>query len=158
MSTTAMTEPTTLVQIRRLGVGDGDLAHRLFAVMAEVFEEPSKRLSDSYLDALLGREAFWAIAALSGDEVVGGLTAHTLPMTRTESAEVFIYDVAVRADHQRQGIGRQLVTMLLTAATTSGLGDVFVPVDSTDGHALDFYRALGGVPAPVTIFTFSNGS
>ena len=79
MSTTVMTEPSTLVQVRRLGVGDRDLAHRLFAVMAEVLEE------------------------------------------------------------------------------TIGLGDVFVPVDSTDAHALDFYRALGGVPAPVTIFTFSDG-
>jgi len=152
-----MTEPSTSVQIRRLRVGDRDLAQRLFAVMAEVFEEPSERLSDSYVDALLGREVFWAIAALSGDEVVGGLTAHTLPMTRTESAEVFIYDVAVRPEYQRQGIGRQLVTVLLAAATTSGLGDVFVAADSTDGHALDFYRALGGVPAPVTIFTFSDG-
>ena len=125
--------------------------------MAEVFEEPGERLSDSYVDALLDREVFWAIAALSGDEVVGGLTAHTLPMTRTESAEVFIYDVAVRPEYQRQGIGRQLVTVLLAAATTSGLGDVFVPADSADGHALDFYRALGGLPAPVTIFTFSGG-
>ena len=152
-----MTNASTAAQIRRLRVGDRDLARHLFAVMAEVFEEPSERLSDSYLDALLGRESFWAIVALSGDEVVGGLTAHTLPMTRTESAEVFIYDVAVRAERQRRGIGRQLVTELCAAATAAGFGDVFVPVDSTDGHALDFYRALGGVPAPVTMFTFSGG-
>jgi hypothetical protein len=33
--------------------------------MAEVFEEPNEGLSDSYLDSLLGRETFWAIAALS---------------------------------------------------------------------------------------------
>jgi citrate lyase synthetase len=67
-------------------------------------------------------------------------------MTRAESGEVFIYDVAVRADRQRRGIGRQLVTVLCAAATAAGFGDVFVPVDSTDGQALDFYRALGGVP------------
>ena len=125
--------------------------------MAEVFEEHHERLSDRYIDQLLGTEAFWAIAALSGDEVVGGLTAHSLPMTRTASTEVFIYDVAVRADRQRRGIGRRLVTTLCAAATDAGLGDVFVPVDAADEHALDFYRALGGVPAPVTIFTFSAG-
>jgi aminoglycoside 3-N-acetyltransferase I len=78
-------------------------------------------------------------------------------MTRSESAEVFIYDVAVRGDHQRRGIGRQLVTVLCAAASAAGVRDVFVPADSTDGHALDFYRALGGVPAPVTMFTFSDG-
>lgn len=149
--------PPTSSQVRRLRVGDRDLARRLFAVMAEVFEEPSERLSDRYLDALLSREFFWALAALAGDEVVGGLTAHTLFMTRSESAEVFIYDVAVRRDRQRQGIGRQLVTALCAAAAEAGIGDVFVTADTTDAYALDFYRALGGVAATVTMFTFSGG-
>src|SRR5262245_20674887 len=117
-------DKSTSEQIRRLRVADRDLAHRLFAVMADVFEEPHERLSDKYVDDLLAREAFWAIAALSGDEVVGGLTAHSLPMTRQASAEVFIYDVAVRADHQRRGIGRRLVTGLCAAAADAGLGDV----------------------------------
>jgi aminoglycoside 3-N-acetyltransferase I len=123
--------------------------------MADVFEEPCESLSDRYLDALLSGEAFWVLAALLGEEVVGGLTAHTLPMTRTESTELFIYDVAVRADRQRQGIGRQLVMGLCAAADDAGIGDVFVPADTTDEHALDFYRMLGGVPASVTMFTFS---
>ena len=149
--------PATSPQIRRLRVGDLDLARRLFAVMAEVFEEPSALLSDRYLDSLLSRESFWALAALVGDEVVGGLTAHTLFMTRYESAEVFIYDVAVRQDRQRQGIGRQLVMALCAAAAKAGIGDVFVLADTTDAHALDFYRALRGGAAAVTMFTFSGG-
>jgi len=149
--------PATSPQIRRLRVGDLDLARRLFAVMAEVFEEPSALLSDRYLDSLLSRESFWALAALVGDEVVGGLTAHTLFMTRDESAEVFIYDVAVRQDRQRQGIGRQLVTALCAAAAKAGIGDVFVLADTTDAYALDFYRALGGGAAAVIMFTFSGG-
>lgn len=149
--------PTIPPTVRRLGTGDREVARRLFAVMAEVFEEPGARPGDGYLDALLGRASFWAIAALVGDEVVGGLTAHTLPMTRAESAELFIYDVAVRADHQRQGIGRQLVTTLRALATDAGIADVFVPAETADAHALDFYRALGGAPTPVTMFTFPAG-
>lgn len=43
---------------------------------------------------------FWAIAAFEGDELLGGLSAHTLPMTRSESAEIFIYDIAVQPSHQ----------------------------------------------------------
>jgi aminoglycoside 3-N-acetyltransferase I len=143
-------------EFRRLRAGDRDIARRLFAVMAEVFDEPGEPLSDRYLDALLSRETFWAIAAFARDEVVGGLTAHTLPMTRAEYSEVFIYDVAVRADHQRRGIGRQLVTLLRASAAEAGIEDLFVPADTDDTHALDFYRALGGAPAAVTMFTFSN--
>jgi hypothetical protein len=41
---------------------------------------------------------FWAIAAFAAKDIGGGITAHTLPMTRTESSEIFIYDVAVRSD------------------------------------------------------------
>lgn len=145
------------MRTRRLTPGDRELARRLFATMAQVFEERCGRLSDSYLDRLLGREDFWAIAALAGEEVVGGVTAHTLPMTRTESSELFIYDIAVRPDWQRKGVGRLLMTALREAAAAAGIRDAFVPADNDDTHALDFYRALGGAPSPVTFFTFSGG-
>jgi len=122
--------------------------------MAEVFGEPVGALSDRYLEALLGRKEFWAFAALRDDGIAGGLTAHTLPMTRAEASEILVYDIAVHADHQRKGIGRQLVGDLRDCARSAGIHDLFVPVDNEDEHALDFYRALGGTACGVTIFTF----
>src|SRR5262249_8726307 len=100
------------IRIKRLTAGEQTLSRDLFIMMAEVFEEACEPLSDSYLYRLLSRDEFWALAAYAGDEVVGGITAHTLPMTRSESAELFIYDVAVRKDYQRKGIGRRLMTAL----------------------------------------------
>ncbi|HYH81632.1 MAG TPA: GNAT family N-acetyltransferase [Longimicrobium sp.] len=140
---------------KRLVSGDREQARRLFALMAEVFEEEGEPLGDGYLDRLLSREDFWAIAAFRGDDLVGGITAHTLPMTRAEVSELFIYDLAVRADQQRTGVGRHLVTALRDAAAAAGIGEVFVPADDDDVHALDFYRAIGGTASPVTFFTFS---
>ena len=61
-----------------------------------------------------------------GTHIIGGLTAHTLPMTRDESAEIFIYDLAVRADRQRRGVGRLLINTLRADATAAGIGVVFV--------------------------------
>ena len=142
-------------QTSRLTSDNRELAKGLFIMMAEVFAEGSDHLSDDYLDRLLSREDFWAIAAFVGDEIVGGLTAHTLPMTRSESFEIFIYDLAVREDQQRKGIGRQLMTALREAAAIAGIQHVLVAADNDDVHALDFYRAVGGVPSPVTFFTFS---
>ena len=143
------------IQTSRLTSDNRELAKGLFIMMAEVFAEGCDHLSDDYLDRLLSREDFWAIAAFVGDEIVGGLTAHTLPMTRSESSEIFIYDLAVREDQQRKGIGRQLMTALREAAAAAGIQLVLVAADNDDGHALDFYRAVGGVPSPVTFFTFS---
>jgi aminoglycoside 3-N-acetyltransferase I len=122
--------------------------------MAAVFGEQGQRLSDQYVENLLRREDMWILAATLKDEIVGGLTAHSLPMTRTESREILIYDLAVLPKHQRCGVGSLLVSHLREIARAAEIHDLFVPADDEDAHALDFYRALGGVASAVTIFTF----
>ena len=44
---------------------------------------------------------------------------------------------------------------LRKAAAAKGIQVVLVGADNDDVYALDFYRALGGLPSPVTFFTFS---
>lgn len=129
-------------------------ARALFATLAEVFETASQAVSDEYVSRLLERRDFWALAASVDGTLAGGLTAFTLPLTRREASEVLLYDIAVRPEYQRQGVGRQLVAWLRTAASAAGVGVVWVPADNEDDHALDFYRALGGAPGQTTIFTF----
>ena len=141
-------------RIDRLRSGDERWGERVFAVMAEVFDEDHSPLSADYVVRLLASEDFWVYAAVDADDVVGGLTAHALPMTRSESTELFIYDIAVRRSHQRRGIGRALVQALLRDAADAGIDEVFVPADNDDTHALDFYRSLGGAPSDVTFFDF----
>jgi aminoglycoside 3-N-acetyltransferase I len=143
------------IRTKRLASGDREQARMLFALMCEVFSEACDQLSDAYLDGLLGRNEFWAMAALIGEEIVGGATAHTLPMTKSEVPELFLYDIAVRYDQRRKGIGRCLVTALCEQARKEGILEMFVFADNDDVHALDFYRALGGLPSAVTSFTFS---
>jgi GNAT superfamily N-acetyltransferase len=75
------------------------------------------------------------LAATMGDEIVGGLMAHMLPMTRSESREIFIYDIAVHASHQRRGVGRLLMSHLARLAGEVGIADMFVPADDEDSHA-----------------------
>jgi aminoglycoside 3-N-acetyltransferase I len=147
------------VQVRRLGRDETETARRLFVMMAEVFAERARPLGDDYLRRLLARDDFWALAAFAGDgdgdDLVGGLTAHTLPMTRDEVCEIFIYDIAIRSDRQRQGVGRRLIETLRAMAARQGLDEVFVPADADDDAAIAFYRALGGKASPAMIFDFS---
>ncbi len=141
------------IRTTRLQATDEPLARQLFLLIAEVFENETTPLSTPYLERLLGRPDFWAIAAFAGDRLAGGLTAFTLPLITSESSEIFLYDIAVHPDFQRQGIGRQLVAHLRQAASSEGIESLWVPADNEDQHALDFYHALGGRAAPVTIFT-----
>ena len=142
------------LEVRRLVHEDVAAARTMFAMMARVFEEDDEPLGEDYLGYLLGREDFWALAAFMGPDIVAGLTAHTLPMTRSHSSELFIYDLAVRQDHQRQGIASRLVLELQTTAAAAGIHEIFVAADNEDRHALEFYRALGATASPVTIYTF----
>ncbi|MBM3786008.1 MAG: GNAT family N-acetyltransferase [Acidobacteria bacterium] len=144
--------PSGGFSVRRLTAGDTAAAVETFALMADVFETPAGPLSERYVSGLLDNPAFWALAATKDGQIAGGLTAHTLPMTRSETSELFLYDIAVRVDCQRQGIGRLLVYHLRSIAAAAGIDVIFVPAENEDGHALDFYRALGGKPGAVTIF------
>ena len=144
-----------MVDVRRLHENEVALARATFAMMGAVFDEGWRPLGDEYLAALLRRPDVWVYAALDADgQPVGGLTANQLPMTRAETTELLIYDLAVRADRQRQGIGRILVERLRRDGAAAGAGDVWVPADDDDQHALDFYRATGATGQPVTIFTY----
>ncbi len=106
----------------------------------------------SYVARLLADPRFHAFVAVEAGEPVGCITAHDLPMTRHERDETFVYDLAVREDRQRRGIGRLLVEALVADAARRGIDVVFVPADNDDDHALAFYASLGGRPAPVTMF------
>jgi aminoglycoside 3-N-acetyltransferase I len=146
------------MQIRRLAAADRELARATFVMMAEVFDEPRRVLPDDYVDELLARDDFWALAAIEEDEMpVGGITAHVLPMTRSPSRELFVYDVAVREDRQRRGVGRAMLVELCAQAGKAGLESVFVAVADEDVHAMDFYRGVGGAESPVTMFSFDPG-
>ena len=141
--------------IRRLSAADQHLARRLFLVMADVFGEGPEPLGLPYLENLLSRGDFWALAAFVGDEIVGGITAYSLALTRCEKRELFIYDLAVCVEWRRRGVGRALVSTLRDEAGAEGVEETFVFADDDDIHVLDFYRALGGVAAPVTAFSFT---
>jgi aminoglycoside 3-N-acetyltransferase I len=122
--------------------------------MAQGFEESWRPLGDAYLTDLLARPDLIVLAALVGDHVVGGLTAHVLPMTRAEEREVFIYDLAIAPACQRRGAGAALVAEVRAVAAAIGAANVFEPTDVEDVEAVRFYRAIGGDEAPVAMFTF----
>ena len=84
--------------LRRLRPRDLALARRLNAMFGEAFGEPDvyggDPPSDAYLEALLAKTHVVVLAALAGDEVVGGLVAYELDKLERARREVYIYDLA----------------------------------------------------------------
>ncbi len=81
---------------------------------------------------------------LVNGEVVGGLTGYVLDSYYRQQPQVYIYDVAVSAPFQRQGIGRRLMAALTEYCTDEGFAEAFGQAEAADAEAVAFYRATGG--------------
>ena len=120
----------------------------------EVFEEESKTGSEAHLLNLLSSRNFIVLAALINDEVVGGLTAYELPMYYSDASEIFLYDLAVKAEHQRKGIGKGLLQALNDHCMENEIKEFFVMAHEEDEHAIEFYRSTGGKGEKVINFLY----
>lgn len=90
-----------------LGFSDVALMRDLLALFGKEFNEAetycAAQPDAEYLQRLLSRDTFIAVAATKSDEVVGGLAAYVLHKFEQERSEIYIYDLAVAEAYRRQG-------------------------------------------------------
>ena len=133
--------------IRRIASTDIDLMHGMLTMFGEAFDDAATygaaRPDRAYFERLLASDAFIALAAVKGDDVVGGLAAYTLQKFEQARSEIYIYDLAVAASHRRQGIATALIEELKTIARARGAWVIFVQADHGDDPAIALYTKLG---------------
>lgn len=140
----AMSPP---ISIRTLRPGDAALLRRVSSMFGEAFDDVKTyreaQPTTRYLERLLGMDTFIAVAALAGDEVVGGIAAYVLPKFEQERSEIYIYDLAVAAMHRRKGIATAMIAELGRIASSRGAYVIFVQADYGDDAAIALYSRLG---------------
>ena len=133
--------------VRRLGSADVAPMRSMLRMFGEAFDEvetyQSRPPSDSYLERLLGDPSFVALAAMDGDEVIGGLAGYELVKFEQERSEFYIYDLAVREDCRRRGVATALIGEQRRIAAAAGAETVFVQADYGDDPAIALYSKLG---------------
>lgn len=133
--------------IRILGPNDIALMKAMLHMFGEAFQDVPNyshaQPSAAYLERLLGSDTFIALAALTGDEVIGGIAAYVLPKFEQERSEVYIYDLAVAEAHRRQGVATALIVELQRVAHLRGACVIFVQADYGDDPAIALYTKLG---------------
>lgn len=127
--------------------GDTARLRAMNVLFGREFEDPATwgdaPPGDAWLAALLASPKFIAIAALQGDDVVGGLAAYVLPKMERERSEIYLYDLAVDARCRRQGIATALIRELQRLAPSKGAWVIFVQADYVDPPAIALYTKLG---------------
>lgn len=140
---------------RRLGNKDLNRLTALIKLYADVFEMDNfESTGPDYLNYLLKKDEIIFYTAEQGNDVVGGLTAYILPSVYSNKSEVYIYDLAIARNYQRQGIGTSLIENLKIYCKTINVHEIFVQADVVDNNALDFYRKIGGIEEDVRHFDF----
>jgi len=145
----------TDVKISKLNKIDIEKFKELIHLFENVFEMVDFKMPEkSHLQKLLESDSFIVFVALSGEKIVGGLTAYVLQQYYSLRPVAYIYDLAVSNNYQRQGIGKMLVADINDYCKSSGIEEVFVQADEIDKHALDFYHSTGGKAEKVVHFTY----
>ncbi len=140
---------------KRLGTGDIQHFKELILVFQGVFGmENPEWPNEHYLQSLLNRSDFIAYVVICKNKVVGGMTAYELPLYYSEYSEIFIYDIGIKAENRRKGLGTKLISALKEYCKENGIKEFFVPVNEEDIHALDFYRSSGGKAEKVVHFNY----
>ena len=138
---------TTTSSISHLSVEDVELMKSLLRVFGDAFDEVETyckaQPKTDYLQRLLSKDHFIALAALKQGEVVGGLVAYELQKFEQERSEIYIYDLAVAIAHRRQGIATALIQALKNIAAERGAYVIFVQADRDDEPAIELYTRLG---------------
>lgn len=110
------------------------------ALEARVFDDPwSKRAFMPHLD-----DHFLVAESAGSGGSAGTIIGYAL--ARRIDAEAEILDVAVDLDVRRRGIGRALLTGLLTTLGGAGVAAVFLEVRASNAPAIALYGGLGFTP------------
>jgi aminoglycoside 3-N-acetyltransferase I len=79
---------------------------------------------------------------LEGEEVLGGLVAYELDKFERARRELYIYDLAVSAEHRRKGVATAMIEHLREIAAQRDVWVMYVQADHGDDQPLHFTSSL----------------
>ncbi|MGN6533497.1 MAG: GNAT family N-acetyltransferase [Ginsengibacter sp.] len=145
-------------KIKQLGKQDAANFYKLIRLFQDVFETKTEiKVGEIYLKKLLARPDFIVFAIFSEKEIVGGLTAYELRSYFFEGSEIYIYDIAIKREFQRKGLGKKLILSLKKYCQQNSVKVMFVEAHEADEHAVNFYHSTGAESEKVIHFNYVFG-
>lgn len=116
-----------------------------FALAREAIAELHGRaaVDEAALAAFLADTACYLILAIEGGRVIGSLNGHALRHPHRAAPQFLLYEIDVRPEWRRQGIGRSLVTAFSAAGRAAGACEVWVVTNESTPAAMGLYHACG---------------
>jgi aminoglycoside 6'-N-acetyltransferase I len=136
--------------IKLLGPTD---RHILNNIAEDVFDDP---IVEPSAQEFLNDPRHRLLVALDNDVVVGFVSAVIYVHPDKPAPELWINEIGVAPNHQRQGIGKGLMQAVLADAKQSGCTEAWVLTDRANLPAMAMYKSAGGKETlpDSTMFTF----
>ena len=142
--------------IKKLDEKDVQIFQKIIELFVHVFEtDKYEAPGKAHLEKLLQDSKFIVFVVMYGNEIAGGLTAYELVNYYSEGSEIFIYDIAIKPEFQRQGLGKKLILTVNEYCSENGIGEFFVEAHEEDSDAVDFYNTTGGKSEKVIQFSYT---
>jgi ribosomal protein S18 acetylase RimI-like enzyme len=131
------------MRIARLFAGDDDVV----LAGAVLFDAPP---TAEWTARFLRSEGHHLLVALEDDEPIGFVSG--VETTHPDKGtEMFLYELSVRGDRRRHGVGTALVVALAQLARERGCYGMWVATEPDDDAAVATYRAAGAAPAQASV-------
>jgi ribosomal protein S18 acetylase RimI-like enzyme len=129
------------VRVRRLGVEDVAFASE--ALRSLKAPAPAESSGGEHLRPFLARPENVLIVAEEDGAPVGFLVAYVLDRVDRQRTMVCLYEIDVAPARRRRGIGRAMVTELLTVCRRGNAMKVWVVASRSNAAALRLYASTG---------------
>lgn len=142
------------ITIQRLKKEDIALALALIEVWTVDDDQKEKRENKPLIENMLSDKNFHVLVAISGGNIIGGLTAYTLEMLYGQGNKLFLYEVEVEKTHRRKGVGSMLIKALKELGSALHIKSIFLCTDIDNTAAQKLYRKMGGDEKPQRMYSF----
>lgn len=126
------------IEYRKLSSDDLPLALSMNRDFREGFAE------ENSLRAFLSSPDCWLFAAMLENRIIGFAYGYALQRMNTGRKMLYIHEVGVLDDYQRQGIGTQMLMKLKEACAAENYCKIFLTCYQNNVGANALYRKAGG--------------
>ncbi|MCD9187659.1 MAG: GNAT family N-acetyltransferase [Pyrinomonadaceae bacterium] len=117
----------SVIEIKKLGLTEIALARELIEMFGFEDESGNRQFSSvEYTRRMLERADFHVIVALHNGKLVGSLTGYEMKMFKSETTEMFLYEIEVVESHRQKGIGKALIEFLKQICREKEIVQIFV--------------------------------
>lgn len=98
---------------------------------------------DAAIAEFIADPSRWLILAVQGGRVIGSLNGHVLRHPHRREPQFLLYEIDVRPEARRRGVGTALVRAFVEGAAEAGAFEVWIPTNESNAAAMALYSRCG---------------